>query len=711
MKPKDISLIEQHIEKIVLAVVAIVFIAVVSSQFLGGATRVTVDGNEYPPSTAYNPIEERATRLLAQMNEPRPSDIPASADLGLAEAWENRPAAPAPGETIVALGVPEGPASGEGAEIDEPAFEAGEFRFAELVAPAPATPVASWVRNTLDPVAVASDPILQEIVGPDAQQPYDHTSVTLEFTFDGEELRRALATDPDSDGSEFAALPAAWWRDSMAILEVQIERADGVDASGNPINLVQLPQKPGHEQPIDELRTEDPDAGPPAVEELQAAVDRSRVRIRRQVQPRYYPVLAGPRWVPPAESVMLASIEENRSQIDRLVGQLAERVEELEEAESALGRPNRPGARPPRRGTPAPADTGRQETPEQLRARIDRLAGQVVSLETQLAELNVDAEGNPDLPFFRPPDVLDDAIELLEEPSLRILAHDPTAEPGKSYLYRARVILNNPLYGRGAALPTDQASRAVDPWFASPWSSWSDEIELPPTQLYFLASASEGDQLGGPRATLEMYRFYYGYWRRTSATFEPGEPLATSIRLPDSRLVPIWPEDYVETLAGGGTPAAASPRRVTGRPGMSDPRGRGTRPTRRGGAAGVALLNDPIEPGVEIPLPVGAEPGPQSLPVEVEGLLLDVATLPGAQASGRRFMALLESNGEITSQMTAAAASNPLYQLLQISVRQGQNQGREDFVPPEPEIPEEADEPEEIFVPEPGRGGGGAGGG
>ena len=712
MKRKEINPIEQHIEKIVLGVVAVVFVAVVSTQLAGGPTKVTVDGQEYAPGSAYAPIEQKATRLIAEMNEARPGELPSSVPLGLVEKWVARPAAPAPGETIVALGAPSGPGSRDIGEGEDEDFEAGEFRLAEFVPPAPAAPRGTFIRNTLEPVAVRSDPVLQQIVGPGAQQPFDHTSVTLEFTFDGNAYRSMLADDPDGDGNQFAALPRDWWRENTAILEVQLERAE-LDEAGNPTGIVQLPQKPGHEQPIEPLRGEEP----PAIEAVQAAIDMARRSLRQQLQPRYYPVLAGPRWAPPTEAAQLAEIEANRPQIERLVGQLAERRAELDEALARQGRGlQRPGGRtppPPRRpGAPGqPQSDEPQETPEQLQSRINRLQTQVNALEVELTNLNVDAEGQPALAFFEPSEGFD-VLELLEEPALRILAHDPTAQPGARYVYRARVIVNNPLYGRGASLRTDQASRAVEPWLQSAWSGWSDPIEVPPSQLYFLASASEGDQLGGPRATLEMYRFYYGYWRRTSATFEPGEPLAAEIRLPDPRIMPIWPEEYIMQLAGGATPAAQPTR--TGR-GLEEDRNRGSvRPTppRRGSGrnpSGVELLTDPLEPGQEVPLPPGAEPGPESLPVSVEGLLLDVATLPGSGAS-RQMIALLASGERIVTQ-AASQTRNDLYRALQASVRQGQNQGREAFVPPEPEEPEP--EPEPRFIPEEGGrgGGGGAGGG
>lgn len=712
MKRKDINPIEQHIEKIVLGVVAVVFVAVVSTQLAGGPTKVTVDGQEYAPGSAYAPIEQKATRLLAEMNETRPSDLPSSVPLGLVEKWVARPPAPAPGETIVALGTPEGPGSREVGEGEDEGFEAGEFRLAEFAPPAPGLPRGTFIRNTLEPVAVRSDPVLQQIVGPGAQQPFDHTSVTLEFTFDGDEYRSILSSDPDGEANQFAALPRDWWRENTAILEVQLERAV-LDESGNPTGIVQLPQKPGLEQPIESLRGEEP----PTVEAVQAAIDLARRSLRQQLQPRYYPVLAGPRWAPPTEAAQLAEIEANRPQIERLVAQLTERRTELEEAQARQGRSiQRPGGRtppPPRRpGAPGqPSADEPQETAEQLASRIARLQNQVTALEVELTNLNVDAQGQPSLAFFEPSEGFD-VLELLEEPALRILAHDPTAQPGVQYVYRARVIVNNPLYGRGASLRSDQASRAVEPWLESPWSGWSDPIEVPPTELYFLASASEGDQLGGPRATLEMYRFYYGYWRRTSATFEPGEPLAAEIRLPDPRIMPIWPEEYIAQLAGGAAPAAQPTQ--PGR-GMEEDRNRGNLrqpPARRGpgrGSTGVELLTDPLEPDQEVPLPPGAEPGPATLPVTVDGLLLDVATLPGTGAS-RQMIALLASGQQIVSQ-AAGATRDDFYRALQASVRQGQDQGREDFVPPEPD-PEPEPEPEPRFIPEEGgRGGGGAGGG
>src|SRR6185436_9058934 len=97
---------------------------------------------------------------------------------------------------------------------------------------------------------------------------------------------------------------------------------------------------------------------------------------------------------------------------------------------------------------------------------------------------------------------------LLDNSSVRLWSHDITAEWGKTYRYRVRVFLNNPVFGRTAALTPDQAELAKAPLMASADSEWSDQVTVDDNAYFFVTSAQEKDEVTkGPKASAEVYLF------------------------------------------------------------------------------------------------------------------------------------------------------------------------------------------------------------
>lgn len=73
--------------------------------------------------------------------------------------------------------------------------------------------------------------------------------------------------------------------------------------------------------------------------------------------------------------------------------------------------------------------------------------------------------------------------------------------------------------------------------FCGNWSTWTGDVPVDAQENFFITSASPTTALGGPRATVEMYKFYYGYPRRASVNLQPGDVLAGTARLPEGLLV------------------------------------------------------------------------------------------------------------------------------------------------------------------------------
>lgn len=717
MKLKGISPIEQHVEKVVLAVVGTVFLAVVAMQFLRQPNLVEVGGKDYAPGRAYDPIEAQAHKLIARMGQPNPH-LPDPPTVELMSAWTQALARAEQSEvTIASLGTYKGP--GAGAVGDEPA-PTGEFRLAAIEVPAPAQTMAHAFRSTISPSVKIRQPEIAALL-PSAQ-PYDKAAVTVEAVFDGVQFAEMLATDPDGDEPVFARVPTAWYRDNLAILGVQVQRVDGLDAAGEPINLIDLEPLPGGTNLVESIMAE-----VPSVEAMTALVQDAEAFKLDVLQPAYLSVIAGPSWRPPSEQQRLAEIEANRPVIDRLVKEHSRLLDNLVDKELTLedarkqdapGRPTqgrgprvRNTTRAPARSRPAPADDTVSSRVRSLERQLEQINERINIKRIELEDLGVDTDGYTiDMDIDSEDDLLDD---LLESGEIHMWAHDLRVEPGRSYQYRTRVVVNNPLFGRAAALLPDQREMATQPVLHGAWSAWSEPVQIEQPEYYFITSASEGDLVGGPRVSAELYRFYYGFWRKATTTLEPGDVFLADAKLPDPNLMPIFDEVvWAESIRTGrpttrppGTPGG--PRRITA---PDAPRETARRPGRPGEA----------EPTPE--LPANATAGPETLVIGVDAVLLDVSSVPGSgdakPGSRKDFQAYLSGlAGRIIVRNPAKDRSRSIYLRIASSAKAGLRQGAPEPRPVRKTLDDlrrerDANLPEQ--TPEPIRddhGGGGGGGG
>lgn len=670
MRRKGISIFEQHVEKVVLGVVAFVLLAVLAVQFLGGPTRVELDRNRYTPDRAYTPLQDRARTLIGGMNNPSP-ELPERPAASLSLAWEEASSRPVgPTGQIAALGRARGPGAVAGMQTEEAIVLDGRYRFPVDV-PAPRTVRGVSFPFTLHPREIVTHRPLADRLG--GSQPFDIFAVTVEGSFSGLELREMFRTDPEPENPETAAIPREWWDNNIAVMRVEVERADGLDENGEPINLVSLDHIPGREAPLEAIG--DRTLGS---EEHQERIRDAEAFAGRIMRPNFYRAAAGEPWMPPSGFELLASIQENASQIQRRVRELERIRDDIRRAERDLEA---------QRDAPRTGGQAEQERRRQLEERIQTLQTQeqraIIEMER---EFHVDERGRA-LPI-RPAQLSAADALLLDNADVKAWAHDIDVVPGRSYIYRMRVVINNPLFGQRARLHDDQRQLATQPELAGRWSQWSQPVQVDREAYFFVTSATEGDQTGaGPSAQIEVFGYFYGYWRRARMSIQPGDRIVGTFELPDPTTMPIFDLAAFE-------PDRPEPGR---RPGGFEPPGQD----------GPAIL-----PAGE--LPPNAEPGPTTLPVELDTMLLDVAGSPGSGSGAeRRLQAFLQdSDGRIVVRMVGRDTASQLYRRLRESSELGRLQGQ---IPEEPEPePEPQREPE----PEPRRerptrdaGGGSAGGG
>jgi hypothetical protein len=113
--------------------------------------------------------------------------------------------------------------------------------------------------------------------------------------------------------------------------------------------------------------------------------------------------------------------------------------------------------------------------------------------------------------------------------NFNIWAHDETVEPGKTYVYRMRVLLKNPVYERPDLVDkknidwTKQAFIPADD--KTGWTEWSKPVTIAPNVEMQFVKAGAGKKIG-----VKIRRWQAGkYTISDSMAFEPGDMIAGKI--------------------------------------------------------------------------------------------------------------------------------------------------------------------------------------
>jgi hypothetical protein len=705
MKLKGINPFEQHVEKIVLVAVSAVFLVVVAAQFLIEPNRVKVGGGQpVAPGKAFADSASRAARLKAMMESPPPIENVAIPEVRLAQDFRDRltrPVTPSP-RLAVALG------SGTRLQaVDETRPDAGAVAVAVPAVPAPGEVSVRAYRNTLDPLEPIRIPGLAGLVP--AEQPLDKASVSVEARFDGQDLQTAL-----SSASGARAMPQLWWGgDRTAVLAVRLEREELVDGE-NWTNTAEVPPAPGGVDGLARVRSASGQM------DMADAVAELRAAEADILRPEFYRVIAGQPWAPPSEGAAapvgppraVTTLVQGIKQARRSQDSLRKQIEGLGGGRTTPPPPTGGGGKG---GAGGGGGTGggqptRDPTAEQrnrLQTQIDNLQKRIDGDIEKLRQQGYDEEGQqvrtePE-PGASPTREPMRGAPLFSDSAIRLWAHDLTAAPGKTYRYRVKLAINNPAFGRGAALPPEQQDFARQPVIWSRASGWSGPVTVPADRYYFITSTSESSSLGPAHATAEVYQFFYGYYRKGTVGLEPGDPIVAAVKLPDAAKLPIYD---LTKVPGDGTlpqaPGAAPQPQVT-------PGGGG-----KGGAAGApgegsrGAAPQPAQPQAQ--LPANARPWTTPIVAAEDVFLLDVQQLPASEAGSRPVAILRDSGGRLITR--SPEESSDTYKAVAASAREGESQGQPAQPEPERERPRLPQAPQPATPrPVPGGGGGGGGGG
>jgi hypothetical protein len=145
---------------------------------------------------------------------------------------------------------------------------------------------------------------------------------------------------------------------------------------------------------------------------------------------------------------------------------------------------------------------------------------------------------------------------------LLIWVHDDTVEPGKTYQYRVRVGVFNPVAGTGQVVDRDMDKKdQVILW--SPYSQVTNPVDV--QQRTYLFARDIQDKTN--TATVEVARYALGYWRTESFQVRPGEAIGKEMepKKEDDR-EKLRAKDRARMAGGYGYPGGSD--RITGMRGM-----------------------------------------------------------------------------------------------------------------------------------------------
>jgi hypothetical protein len=278
------------------------------------------------------------------------------------------------------------------------------------------------------------------------------------------------------------------------------------------------------------------------------------------------------------------------------------------------------------------------------------------------------------------------ALPLFENPEVKLFAHDLTVEAGAQYRYHMRVVLNNPMYGR--SLQESQKQLAEQGLLRSEWSAWTSPVDVDPNEFFFVTSAESRSEVNPtPRASAEMYTFYYGYYRVGSASLEPGDTLTATAKLPELKFADMKKvEEYAKAHAGDAAPA----------PSVTAPKGALPGQRMRPGGGRIqdprvtidrGILGDANPANAATPAAGGATPEWLTIPAKksqefrVDAVFLDAVPWAvgqrGLAGEDRpHFLAMLRgSGGQLLMRQPDQERAAEVYKRLEASAKEGERQG------------------------------------
>jgi hypothetical protein len=508
MSKKDSNFFEEHIEKIVLAVVGLGCLWLFITRVLFSPNYIEYDNDKFDSGAIDNYISKQAAVLENKLNrkpepkqpyQPRVDDFIARLDSAI-------------GDINIGLGLPQPIISSKGIS-DNRVYRIPLIGEVNEV-------LAEHIRT----VAYVPNGEVGEknVYGPDNSEPNDVDFVTVEAKFDVSGLYKRFNTSFAGEDIQQD------WRDPClakpVFASVQLQRQKLLsDGSWSDWQTVPRSKIDRHKRMFEIIEdVNDLPAGGIKVRLLQ--FDDAEMRMDL-LQPEAYRIAsAKEEWFPPSLHGKYVEYQKEIDVIKRREAAVGKKEEREGERSERRSRPAAAKTRPTTEGTGGPSGEGMEgyvpSTPAPVR-KTPPTRGSQPERKSEKERPQKSKEASK---------TIDDVYKELDEISitgstdiarmdkpLLFWAYDDTVEPGK-YRYRIRLGVFNPIAG------TNQFSEQDKSWKNKVilWSEFSDATEIVdiPRKLYFFPREI---QEATKAVTVQVSRYVLGYWYSKDFTVKQGE--------------------------------------------------------------------------------------------------------------------------------------------------------------------------------------------
>ena len=506
MRKKDSNFFEEHVEKIVLAIVGLVCLWLFITRVLFSPNYIKYDNDKFAPGAIDNRISQQAAVLENKLNrkpepkqlyEPRVDNFIALFDSAISDI-------------DISLGLPQPIISSKGIS-DNRVYRIPLIGEVNGIS-------AEHIRTV---AYVPNGEVGEEnVYGPDNSEPNDIDFVTVEAKFDVSGLYKRF-------NDYFAGEDVRQdWRDpylAMPIFAaVQLQRQKLL-SNGSWSGWQTVPRsKIDHRKRMFEVIEDIDDLPLGGVKVRLLQFDDAEVRINLLQPVAYQIASAKEEWFPPSlhekyveyqkEIDVLARREAAAEKKVEREGERSERRSRAEGrgSQSGVGMPMEMGGE---RGSGAPVPAPARRTLPR-RSRTDRRSEK----ERPQRSKEVSRTINDIYQEFDEILITESTdIAKMDKPLL-FWAHDDAVEPDNSYRYRIRLGVFNPIAGTDQVSEQDKSLKdKVILW--SKFSDTTETVDVPGTLYFFPSDIQEATKA----VTVQVSRYVLGYWYSKDFTVKQGE--------------------------------------------------------------------------------------------------------------------------------------------------------------------------------------------
>lgn len=540
MKVKNLNLVEKYIEKIVIALAILFGCAVIWFKFLGEPYAVALKDGSAPiaPANIEDEIIGVAEKLMDEIQKTKiPQDISIPEIIDISQNVDNELRKNiAPNDYRIAIGQP-------GIDLDI-VGNPGEILDEQWLVPDPPAPTKL---ASVKGYGVLAEPAKAEKIGEfvaliGSQLPRDFRWVSVSGSFNLADWRSILEAEPTDPN--LLRIPEQIWRDKIAISDVVLERQEWDVQKDDWGEIQELPALPNNH-----LGYRQPPATWPA-ELAMSTMQWIRENRRDITKPSFPHLKRGVWWRPDIDPDSLdAQQKQQFEQLTLQIQEIKQQIGELQlKAADGNAKPAGAAAQPlpmdgpggnnaARAGAVAarrPAGRGGRAVATAadglaaLREQLDLLIRQQETLigvveESDLLGGDLDA-------LAEDADEASAGTQLGAVPTnVTIWAHDISVRPGRSYRYRLRVHVINPLF-RDRRVPASQQKKYYDKLSISSLASeWTSYVTIDPSTQFFLVDAHKQKNT----AQIEIFTIFNGRVVYRDFSPSPGDLIGGPVQLSD----------------------------------------------------------------------------------------------------------------------------------------------------------------------------------